>query len=228
VTAVADPGAGERKSGTPGIAWDREKGKWRVTVSLMGKRRHAGFFAELPDAEAAAAALRSELSGAGGAGAVELDDGAVVELDVPAMCSVAGCGRVAETRRGYCGNCYGKWRRCGDPRGARKLAKDIRAGVEEPLGSGFDGFDVDFGELSEDDPGDWRSEALCAQADPDAWFPEKGGSTRMAKRICLGCPVKQQCLEYALIHDQRWGVWGGLSERERRCIRRGPSGLPAV
>lgn len=65
----------------------------------------------------------------------------------------------------------------------------------------------------------WRDQALCAQADPEAFFPEKGGSTRDAKRICLGCEVRQECLEYALAHDERFGIWGGLSERERRRLR---------
>ncbi|MGB3483079.1 MAG: WhiB family transcriptional regulator [Mycobacterium sp.] len=67
----------------------------------------------------------------------------------------------------------------------------------------------------------WQERALCAQTDPEAFFPEKGGSTREAKRICLGCDVKDACLEYALSNDERFGIWGGLSERERRRIKRG-------
>jgi len=67
----------------------------------------------------------------------------------------------------------------------------------------------------------WQERALCAQTDPEAFFPEKGGSTREAKRICLGCDVKNECLEYALANDERFGIWGGLSERERRRIKRG-------
>ena len=66
----------------------------------------------------------------------------------------------------------------------------------------------------------WQERALCAQTDPEAFFPEKGGSTREAKRICVGCEVKQECLEYALAHDERFGIWGGLSERERRRLKR--------
>ena len=66
----------------------------------------------------------------------------------------------------------------------------------------------------------WQEEALCAQTDPEAFFPEKGGSTREAKRICVGCEVKSECLEYALGHDERFGIWGGLSERERRRLKR--------
>ena len=68
---------------------------------------------------------------------------------------------------------------------------------------------------------EWQERALCAQTDPEAFFPEKGGSTREAKRICLGCEVRDNCLEYALAHDERFGIWGGLSERERRRLKRG-------
>lgn len=67
----------------------------------------------------------------------------------------------------------------------------------------------------------WQERALCAQTDPEAFFPEKGGSTREAKRICMGCEVRDECLDYALAHDERFGIWGGLSERERRRIKRG-------
>jgi len=67
----------------------------------------------------------------------------------------------------------------------------------------------------------WQDRALCAQTDPEAFFPEKGGSTREAKRICQGCEVRAECLEYALHKDERFGIWGGLSERERRRIKRG-------
>jgi WhiB family redox-sensing transcriptional regulator len=66
----------------------------------------------------------------------------------------------------------------------------------------------------------WQGDALCAQTDPEAFFPEKGGSTRDAKRICASCDVRAQCLEYALQNDERFGIWGGLSERERRKLKR--------
>lgn len=66
----------------------------------------------------------------------------------------------------------------------------------------------------------WIDEAVCPQTDPEAFHPEKGGSTREAKMICLSCPVRLECLEYALARDERWGVWGGLSERERRRLKR--------
>jgi WhiB family redox-sensing transcriptional regulator len=73
---------------------------------------------------------------------------------------------------------------------------------------------------TEADAQSWQEQALCAETDPEAFFPEKGGSTREAKKICTGCEVRAQCLEYALANDERFGIWGGLSERERRRLRR--------
>jgi WhiB family transcriptional regulator, redox-sensing transcriptional regulator len=66
----------------------------------------------------------------------------------------------------------------------------------------------------------WQDQALCAQTDPEAFFPEKGGSTREAKKVCASCDVRAQCLEYALENDERFGIWGGLSERERRRLKK--------
>jgi len=53
-----------------------------------------------------------------------------------------------------------------------------------------------------------------------AFFPEKGGSTRDAKRVCAKCEVREQCLKWAIDHDERFGIWGGMSERERRRYKR--------
>jgi WhiB family transcriptional regulator, redox-sensing transcriptional regulator len=66
----------------------------------------------------------------------------------------------------------------------------------------------------------WAAKAKCLQADPETFFPEKGGSTREAKRICALCEVREPCLQYALDNDERFGVWGGLSDRERRRLKR--------
>lgn len=72
---------------------------------------------------------------------------------------------------------------------------------------------------------EWSEQAACADADPEVWFPEKGGTSRPAKRVCNGddtrpaCPVRDECLDYALDNDERFGVWGGLSERQRRRLR---------
>lgn len=65
----------------------------------------------------------------------------------------------------------------------------------------------------------WRDSALCAQVDNDLFYPEKGGSTRPAKSLCERCEVRQQCLDFAVANDERHGIWGGLSERERRRLR---------
>lgn len=72
-----------------------------------------------------------------------------------------------------------------------------------------------FGAVEEE----WQDQALCAQTDPEAFFPEKGGSTREAKRICQACAVRDECLEYSLANDERWGIWGGLTWRERKRLR---------
>ncbi|KRC34317.1 MULTISPECIES: WhiB family transcriptional regulator [Oerskovia] len=77
-----------------------------------------------------------------------------------------------------------------------------------------------FGQVVDDTLMGWQERALCAQTDPEAFFPEKGGSTREAKKVCTGCEVRSECLEYALEHDERFGIWGGLSERERRKLKR--------
>jgi WhiB family transcriptional regulator, redox-sensing transcriptional regulator len=74
----------------------------------------------------------------------------------------------------------------------------------------------------------WQDRALCPQTDPEAFFPEKGGSTREAKKVCRACDVRAECLEYALEHGEWFGIWGGLSEQERRRLKRetGPSPAP--
>lgn len=83
--------------------------------------------------------------------------------------------------------------------------------------------DDDIFDLLDDSQYAWQADALCAQTDPEAFFPEKGGSTREAKRVCLSCSVRTECLEYALAQDERFGIWGGLSERERRKLKRAAS-----
>lgn len=66
----------------------------------------------------------------------------------------------------------------------------------------------------------WQDRGRCAEVDGDLFFPEKGGSTRQAKQVCRSCEVRAECLEYALEHDERFGIWGGFSERERRRLKR--------
>jgi WhiB family transcriptional regulator, redox-sensing transcriptional regulator len=66
----------------------------------------------------------------------------------------------------------------------------------------------------------WQRQANCMGVDPDLFFPERGASTREAKEVCRGCVVREDCLEFALTNSEKFGIWGGLSERERRRIRR--------
>jgi WhiB family redox-sensing transcriptional regulator len=66
----------------------------------------------------------------------------------------------------------------------------------------------------------WQDLANCRGADPDLFFPERGASTRTAKQICRECSVQGECLEFAIVSSEKFGIWGGMSERERRKIRR--------
>jgi WhiB family redox-sensing transcriptional regulator len=66
----------------------------------------------------------------------------------------------------------------------------------------------------------WQERALCADTSFDLFFPERGESTWPAKRVCVDCPVRNQCLDFALDHMEKFGIWGGHSERERRRLRR--------
>jgi len=66
----------------------------------------------------------------------------------------------------------------------------------------------------------WYELGDCQGVDPDLFFPERGASTEEAKAVCAGCAVREQCLEFALTNGEKFGIWGGLSERERRRIRR--------
>lgn len=64
----------------------------------------------------------------------------------------------------------------------------------------------------------WRDEALCLEIGGDPFFPEKGEPIADVKRVCQGCPVRAECLEYSIVTNQRYGVWGGVSERNRRKL----------
>lgn len=84
-------------------------------------------------------------------------------------------------------------------------------------------------------PPDWRSKGRCfSHPDPERWFPEQGQSSRRAKQACNGtdntpeCPIRHECLIYALVNNEKYGVWGGTSERERRALRKwlGLTGQP--
>ena len=66
----------------------------------------------------------------------------------------------------------------------------------------------------------WQDFANCRGADHDLFFPERGASTRTAKGICRECSVQVECLEFAIVSSEKFGIWGALSERERRKIRK--------
>lgn len=66
----------------------------------------------------------------------------------------------------------------------------------------------------------WQAQANCMGVDPDLFFPERGASTKEAKEVCRGCVVREACLEHALSNGEKFGIWGGMSERERRRMRR--------
>jgi WhiB family transcriptional regulator, redox-sensing transcriptional regulator len=75
----------------------------------------------------------------------------------------------------------------------------------------------------------WTDGALCAQVDPELFFPDKGGSSKRAKAVCMACPVRMSCLDGAVERFERFGVWGGLTDRELRAERRrrrAAAGLP--
>lgn len=66
----------------------------------------------------------------------------------------------------------------------------------------------------------WHQAAACRGCDPDLFFPTRGAATKAIKAICARCPVRSECLDAALVNAERWGIWGGLSERARRKERR--------
>lgn len=79
-------------------------------------------------------------------------------------------------------------------------------------------------ELGLDEPASgssaWMRKSLCAQSDPEAFFPEKGGSVRAVTAICDRCPVAQECLDFAIDNDIQHGIWGGLSTLARRRLHK--------
>lgn len=70
----------------------------------------------------------------------------------------------------------------------------------------------------------WLGKANCLGVDPELFFPQRGASTREAKEVCRLCVVREACLDYAIANGEKFGIWGGLSERERRRVRRARAG----
>jgi WhiB family redox-sensing transcriptional regulator len=76
-----------------------------------------------------------------------------------------------------------------------------------------------LGPLLDDGPGlSWQDAARCAEVDPEIFYPERGESARPAKQVCQGCEVRAACLAFAVDNGIAFGIWGGLSERQRRRL----------
>lgn len=77
---------------------------------------------------------------------------------------------------------------------------------------------------------EWMARAECAGMDPDLFFPAEATGVRVdaAKAVCAVCPVRVDCAMHALNEGEEWGIWGGLTERARRKIRRGRARMSAV
>lgn len=83
---------------------------------------------------------------------------------------------------------------------------------------------ITFSRSSTRDDSRWRDDAACRNTDPDLFFPvgsidEAAEETRAALDLCQRCPVREQCLEFAMVTNQRDGIWGGMSEEDRRRMR---------
>jgi WhiB family redox-sensing transcriptional regulator len=66
----------------------------------------------------------------------------------------------------------------------------------------------------------WSARGHCAEKDPELFFPPRDGSTEEAKAICSSCVVRRQCLAYAVVAEEPYGIWGGLDPGERHNLRR--------
>lgn len=76
---------------------------------------------------------------------------------------------------------------------------------------------------------EWMKGAVCASVDPELWFPAKEADPGFrAKRICRSCPVRIECLAYAMANDEPYGIWGGKSRQERAKLKLVKSPLTAV
>lgn len=118
-------------------------------------------------------------------------------------------GTIRVGARGLCATCYGRSRRpdvepAVDERSVTSKVVRIWPATWTPLD-----------ELTRDE----ATDALCAQTDPEIFFPEKGGSPRAAKRVCMRCPIRSRCLEVAIANPKLTGVWGATTDRERHAIR---------
>jgi len=67
----------------------------------------------------------------------------------------------------------------------------------------------------------WHNRAACRGMDPEIFFPARGEPQGKARAVCAVCPVREECGAFALANGEKYGIWGGMSERERRKLRRG-------
>lgn len=81
---------------------------------------------------------------------------------------------------------------------------------------------TDFTPPTPDLPQDWKQHAACRGMDASLFFPERGDTApvRAAQAVCRTCPVAEECLSYAMALNEKFGIWGGTSERQRRAMRR--------
>lgn len=70
-------------------------------------------------------------------------------------------------------------------------------------------------------------EPACSQSDPDEWFPDQGGSSSHAKKVCNECPLKDPCLQFALLNNEIHGIWGGVSAKNRQKMANRSKGRPS-
>lgn len=71
-----------------------------------------------------------------------------------------------------------------------------------------------------------HGDPICSETDPEQWFPEKGGSNAYAKKHCKECPLKDPCLQFALLNNEPYGIWGGVAPRARQQMARRGQGRP--
>lgn len=80
---------------------------------------------------------------------------------------------------------------------------------------------AEFVDVIRSDEMEWQVKGICRNIDPEFFFPEgraKANQAKIAKRICLDCPILQECRDWALTRGEQFGVWGGLSDNDRRAI----------
>ncbi|MCZ4277786.1 WhiB family transcriptional regulator [Rhodococcus yunnanensis] len=94
------------------------------------------------------------------------------------------------------------------PKGKGQQVKSLDTAIAAPVAS-----------TATDEVPSWHLDALCAQTDPEEFFPPPGGATSRAKQVCAGCIVRASCLDHALTNNEQHGIWGGKTPRERQELQ---------